>query len=118
MDKNPKAFVKNHISVTSGDAKINSAPTYFHFQRHEFINLNVHNFYDRNRAIMEFGSIENWMEWRGKEIEILKKKWEKKVKRREYEGESAYKIPTFTSYKEIMPTYVIGEDGIARQREE
>ncbi|MFJ5717221.1 hypothetical protein [Neobacillus sp. NPDC093127] len=118
MDKNPKGFVKKHISVTGGDIKINSAPTFFHFQRYDLINLNVNHFYDRNRAIMIFGSIENWLEWRKEEIEIIKKQREKKIKRREYEGERAYKIPTFSSYKEIMPTYVIGEDGIARQREE
>jgi hypothetical protein len=119
VNKKPKGFVKKHIAVTGGDIRIKNGPTYLHYQLYDLIALNVNtSYYDKNKAIRIFGSIENWKLWRDKEIEIIKKQQEKEKIRRENAGEDAYKLPSFSRFSEPSSSYEIGEDGIARQRKE
>ncbi|WP_153127484.1 hypothetical protein [Peribacillus tepidiphilus] len=119
MEKKPKGFVKRRVGITGGEVKFKDAPTFFHYQRYDFLMLNPYkNFYDRSRIISVFGSIEAWEEWRKEEVEIHNKTVKKNREKRVNASENAYKIPEFAGYDEVSPTYTIGEDGIARQRKD
>jgi hypothetical protein len=118
MRKIPKGFTKNKVALTSGDAKFNNAPTHLDYQINRLINLRVDtNFYEKNEAIYRFGSIEKWRIWREEEIRKFKLQEEKRLKKREKVGEKAYQIPKFSRHT-TSPSYTIGEDGIAKQRNE
>jgi hypothetical protein len=118
MRKIPKGFTKNKVALTGGDAKFNNAPTHLDFQTERLVNLQVDtNFYEKNEAVYRFGSLEKWRIWREAKLKEFKKQDEKIKQMREAAGVHAFEIPKFSRHT-TSPSYIIGEDGIAKQRKE
>ncbi|RWZ59110.1 hypothetical protein EQV77_09205 [Halobacillus fulvus] len=120
--KKAKGYYRRRVQLLGGGLKeARTVRTFRPLSNHKvslpisLMDLNMDDEDDRCEAIKTFGSVEGFYKWRrAKQKAIDEKRLEKK--RRQEEG--AYDIPTYKKYDLPSPTYTIGEDGIARQRED
>jgi hypothetical protein len=113
----PKGFLKKHVLRKGGDYStpgLGINPEYLNpEERKKYDEEMKQKREEREQAIINtYGNLENYRQTKEDEKEQKRKEAEEKP----LKNQGVNKIPEFNRYGDPEPTFIIGEDGIARQR--